>query len=128
MESRHFAKWMVVSGVVASVIGIVLVEYADSMYGSYLDEERMGHAGLWFIGIAIVLFLPGAIGWSIRTTGTRCLFAAISCGVAGTLIAVFGRINVHGATISLALLVLTAALLALALSIIALVHYLKDRP
>lgn len=98
------------------------------MYGSYLDEERMARAGLWFIGIAIVLALPGAISWSIRTTGTRCLFAAISCGVAGTFIAVFGRINIHGATISLALLVLAALLLALSLSVIALVHYMKDRP
>ena len=69
----------------------------------------------------------GAIVWAIRATVKHGLFAALCTAAAGVSIALFGRINIHGATAIFVPVILAAALATFLLGVIALVQYFKSK-
>jgi hypothetical protein len=69
----------------------------------------------------------GAIVWATRATVKHCLLAALCVAAAGVFIALFARINIHGATAIFLPVVFAAALTTFLLGVIALVKHFKPK-
>jgi hypothetical protein len=127
MRSPSLEKWWFICGAAICCLGIGLAFYAESPGSTYYPRLYAQTWCSWFVLAGLLAMSLGAIVWATRATIKHCLFAALGTAAAGVFIALFGRINIHGATAILIPVVLAAALTTFLLGVIALVRYFKPK-
>ncbi len=127
MRTPVLAKWLLISGGSICSIGIGLAFYAESPGGAYYTKLYAETWGGRVVLLGLLGTLIGAVVWGSRTTVKRCLLAALCTAAAGGSIAVFGRINIEGATAIFLPAIFAAALGTFFLAAIALVRHFKSK-
>jgi hypothetical protein len=127
MHSPSLEKWLFISGAAICGLGIGLAFYAESPGSAYYARLYAETWSFWFVLAGLLAMFLGAIVWAIRATVKHCLLAALCTAAAGVFIALFGRINIHGATAIFLPVVLAAALTTFLLGVIALVQHFKPK-
>lgn len=127
MHSPSPEKWLLTCGAVICGLGIGLAFYAESPGSAYYARLYAETWSFWFVLAGLLAMSLGAIVWAIRATVKHCLFAALCTAAAGFIIALFGRINIHGATAIFLPVVLAAVLTTFLLGAISLVQYFKPK-
>jgi hypothetical protein len=111
-------------GAALSIVGIGLGVYAESPSDAYYARLYAEECCSWVLLAGLLLALLGALTWGSRTTITNCLWGAAGTAFGGCFIARFGRINIHGATAGLLVVVLAAAVTTVGLATIAVARFL----
>ena len=127
MRLHLLGKWLVVCGAAIGGIGIALAFYAESPGGAYYAKLHAETWCIWLVLAGLLVMFLGALIWAIRATAKHCLFAGLCVAGAGAFLALFGRINVHGATAIFLPVIPAAALSAFLLGVAALVHYFRPK-
>ncbi len=127
MRSPSLEKWLLTCGAAICGLGIGLAFYSESPGSAYYARLYAETWCFWFVLVGLLAMTLGAIVWAIRGTAKHCLFAALCTAAAGVFLVLFGRINVHGATVIFMPVVLASALIAFLLGVIALVQYFKPK-
>jgi hypothetical protein len=128
MRSPSLENWSFTCGAAMCGLGIGLAFYAESPGSAYYARLYAESWCSWFVLAGLLAISLGAIVWAIRASARHCLLAALCNGAAGLFLALFGRINVHGATaIFLPVISAAAALIAFLLGVVALIHYFKPK-
>src|SRR6202795_5103106 len=109
MQSLSLEKWLLICGAAICGLGIGVAFYAESPGSAYYARLYAETWCFWFVFAGLLAMSAGAIVWAIRATVKHCLFAALGTAAAGVFIALFGRINTHGATAIFLPVVLAAA-------------------
>jgi hypothetical protein len=118
---------LVLCGAAVCGIGIALAFYAEAPGGAYYAKMHAETWCIWVVLAGLLAMFLGALIWAIWATAKHCLLAGLCVAGAGASIALFGRINVHGATAIFLPIIPAAALSAFMLGVAALIHYFKPK-
>jgi hypothetical protein len=117
----------VLCGAAICGIGIGLAFYAEAPGGVYYAKLYAETWCIWVVLASLVAMFLGALIWATRASAKHCLLAGLGVAGSGASIALFGRINVHGATAIFLPIIPAAALSAFLLGVAALIHYFKPK-
>lgn len=127
MHAPALQKWLLACGTAICGFGIGLCFYAESPGGAYYAKVHAETWCGWVVLLGLLAILLGAVVWAIRTTVKHCVLAALCTAAVGAFIALFGRINIHGATAIFLPVVFAAAVTTFLLGVIVLVKYFKPK-
>jgi hypothetical protein len=127
MRLRSVGKWLVLCGAAVCGVGVALAFYAEAPGGAYYVKMHAETWCIWLVLAGLLAMFLGALIWAIRATAKQCLLAGLGVAGAGACIALFGRINVHGATAIFLPIIPAAALSAFLLGVAALIHYCRPK-
>src|SRR5208282_5569970 len=127
MYSPALYKWLLTCGTAICGLGIGLAFYAESSGSAYYARLYAETWCFWFVLAGLLAMSLGAIVWAIRTSVKHCLLAALCVAAAGVFIALFARINIHGATAIFIPVVFAVALTTFLLGVIALVKHFRPK-
>jgi len=101
MSNAIFARWLIVGGSAASVLGMILFSQLGNIAnlrasGAVLNGSAILSISLTLLGLLATLI--GCVAWARRAPVSQALQVGFVTGVATLLLAALVNINVHGPT------------------------------